>query len=237
MRQIVLDTETTGLDVSQGHRIIEIGAVEIIERRITGKTFQSYLNPERAIDSGAQAVHGISLDFLSDKPRFATVAENFRAFVADSEIIIHNAAFDMGFLERELALISAQPLSQTNAILDSLLLARSMHAGQKNSLDALCRRYDVSNAHRQFHGALLDAQLLAEVYLAMTAGQASLQLGLEQEKKSTKGPLKIAGSAIAKVVEADAQELLAHFAHLERLQKSSQGRCLWLELEPPLQSS
>lgn len=182
MRQIVLDTETTGLEVSQGHRIIEIGCIELLNRRVTGNHWHHYINPEREIDSGAFEVHGISSDFLQDKSRFAELAEDFLSFVAGAELVIHNAPFDVGFLDNELALLepSAAPLRENCAILDTLLLARRKHPGQKNNLDALCKRYGIDNSHRSLHGALLDARILADVYLAMTGGQTSLGLDAEQ---------------------------------------------------------
>jgi len=182
MRQIVLDTETTGLEVSQGHRIIEIGCIELINRRVTGNHWHHYINPEREIDSGAFEVHGISSDFLQDKSRFTELAEDFLSYVAGAELVIHNAPFDVGFLDNELALLepSAASLKESCTILDTLLLARQKHPGQKNNLDALCKRYGIDNSHRSLHGALLDARILADVYLAMTGGQTSLGLDAEQ---------------------------------------------------------
>lgn len=176
MRQIVLDTETTGLEPQQGHRVIEIGCVELLNRRATGRHFHYYLQPDREIDEGAAAVHGITSAFLADKPRFADVAEEFLTFVAGAELVIHNAPFDLGFLDAELARLEGgrATMRELCPVVDSLVLARQMHPGQRNSLDALCKRYGVSNEHRELHGALLDAQILAEVYLAMTGGQTSL---------------------------------------------------------------
>lgn len=175
MRQIVLDTETTGISHAQGHRIIEIGCLELEDRRLTGKHFHTYLNPQRAIDAGALQVHGISNDFLADKPLFKDISADFLQFIADSELIIHNAPFDIGFLNTELKLLNHNlELHRQNAICDTLLLAKSKHPGQRNSLDALCKRYKVDNTRRTFHGALLDAEILAFVYLAMTGGQTSL---------------------------------------------------------------
>src|ERR1700722_18024682 len=190
MRQIVLDTETTGLEPELGHRIIEIGCVELVNRRVTGRTFHRYLNPERAIDEGAMAVHGIKRADLDDKPKFAEVAEELIGFIADAELVIHNAAFDVAFLDAELARLSGAPTGGSLAdrsvagrtvatlcrVLDTLALARSMHPGQRNNLDALCKRYSVDNSRRDLHGALLDAQILADVYLAMTGGQVGLAL-------------------------------------------------------------
>jgi DNA polymerase-3 subunit epsilon len=178
MRQIILDTETTGLNPADGHRIIEIGCVELINRRITGRHYQQYINPLREIDEGASEVHGLTQDDLSTKPEFSQIAEEFLAFVADSQLIIHNASFDIGFLDAELERLKSKPalMGDRCEIFDSLDYARNLHPGQRNSLDALCKRYQVSNAHRELHGALLDAELLAEVYLYMTGGQTSLSL-------------------------------------------------------------
>ena len=178
MRQVVLDTETTGLDVAQGHRIIEIGAVEIVNRVVTNRFYHQYLNPEREIDLGAQEVHGISLESLQDKPKFGDVCEEFIEFVRDSELVIHNAEFDVGFLDSELKAIkhSVQNVTDVCSVFDTLTYARKLHPGQRNSLDALCKRYEIDNSHRKLHGALLDAQILADVYLAMTGGQVTLSL-------------------------------------------------------------
>ena len=182
MRQIVLDTETTGLEVSQGHRIIEIGCIELVDRRVTGNHWHYYFNPEREIDAGAYEVHGISNEFLQDKPRFVDLADEFYDYIKGAELVIHNAAFDVGFLNHELNLLQAshEPLGDICTILDTLLLARQKHPGQKNNLDALCKRYDIDNSQRSLHGALLDARILADVYLAMTGGQVSLGLDAEQ---------------------------------------------------------
>jgi len=182
MRQIVLDTETTGLEVSLGHRVIEIGCVELVNRRVTGNHWHHYFNPEREIDAGAYEVHGISNEFLQDKHRFADLATNFLDYVRGAELIIHNAAFDLGFLNHELGLLVTppEPLEAVCGVLDTLLLARQKHPGQKNNLDALCKRYDIDNSQRSLHGALLDARILADVYLAMTGGQTSLGLDAEQ---------------------------------------------------------
>ena len=182
MRQIVLDTETTGLEVSLGHRVIEIGCIELIDRRVTGNHWHHYIKPDREIDSGAFEVHGISNDFLEDKPRFEELAEDFLQYVDGAELVIHNAPFDMGFLNHELSLLESAPqaLESRCGVLDTLLLARQKHPGQKNNLDALCKRYDIDNSHRSLHGALLDARILADVYLVMTGGQTSL--GLEAER-------------------------------------------------------
>ena len=187
MRQIVLDTETTGLEVSLGHRVIEIGCVELVNRRVTGNHWHHYFNPQREIDAGAFEVHGISNDFLQDKPLFADLAAEFYDYVSGAELIIHNAPFDVGFLNHELSLPDAglPPLEDNCAILDTLLLARQKHPGQKNNLDALCKRYEIDNSQRSLHGALLDARILADVYLVMTGGQTSLGLDAEQDTESS----------------------------------------------------
>ncbi len=188
MDLIVLDTETTGLDAKAGHRVIELGCVRIRNRRHTSENFHSYLNPDRDIDVGAQEVHGISSEFLEDKPRFADVVDSFIEFIAGSELVIHNAAFDVEFLNQELELLGdSRRVDELCRVTDSLALAREMHPGQRNSLDALCRRYGVDNSGRQLHGALLDAEILADVYLAMTGGQTSL--GLESQTTSTANPI------------------------------------------------
>ena len=193
MRQIVLDTETTGLEVSQGHRIIEIGCVELQNRRVTGNHWHHYFNPQREIDAGAYEVHGISNDFLQDKPLFAELAAEFYEYVRGAELIIHNASFDVGFLNHELSLpeSSLAPLEDNCGILDTLILARRKHPGQKNNLDALCKRYDIDNSQRSLHGALLDARILADVYLAMTGGQTSLGLDAEQEVDVNAEPTEV----------------------------------------------
>ena len=187
MRQIVLDTETTGLEVSLGHRIIEIGCVELVDRRVTGEHWHFYFNPDREVDSGAFEVHGIGNDFLADKPRFAELASDFIDFVRGAELIIHNAAFDVGFLDYELSLLEEPPapMAEHCEILDTLMLARQKHPGQKNNLDALCKRYSIDNSHRSLHGALLDARILGDVYLVMTGGQVSL--GLDSESGESQG--------------------------------------------------
>ncbi len=193
MRQIVLDTETTGLEVSQGHRIIEIGCIELLNRRVSGSNWHYYFNPEREVDSGAFDVHGISSEFLQDKPRFAELADDFYSYIAGAELVIHNAAFDVGFLNQELARLEQPfaPLAEACSILDTLLLARQKHPGQKNNLDALCKRYGIDNSHRSLHGALLDARILADVYLVMTGGQASLGLDSEQGNDSSSEQLEV----------------------------------------------
>jgi DNA polymerase III subunit epsilon len=233
MRQIVLDTETTGLEPAEGHRIIEIGCVELLHRRPTGRTFHQYLNPEREIDRAAEDVHGLSKAFLADKPRFADVAADFLAFIEGAELVIHNAPFDVGFLDAEFARLDppGSTLADVCGILDTLALARQAHPGQRNSLDALCKRYEVDNSGRDLHGALLDARLLAEVFLAMTGGQAELGLAAE-----TSGPRaaarqrrrKINRKGLVLVVQrATAEELAAHEAALDRLDQAAGGSCLW----------
>jgi DNA polymerase III subunit epsilon len=233
MRQIVLDTETTGLEAELGHRIIEIGCVELVNRRPTGKSFHRYLNPERDIEAAALAVHGISRDQLAREPRFLDIADELLAFIADAELVIHNAAFDVGFLEAELARAPGPPRSIATVarVLDTLALARQLHPGQRNNLDALCKRYGVDNANRELHGALLDARLLADVYLAMTGGQATLALderGVAAQAGAVHGmaraPLRAGAPLI--VVAATPAELVAHEALLALIAKTSE-RCLW----------
>jgi DNA polymerase-3 subunit epsilon len=229
MRQIVLDTETTGLDTADGHRVIEIGAVEIIDRRLTRRTFHHYLNPDREIDVGAAEVHGITLDKLVDKPRFAEIIEDFLAFVRDGELIIHNAPFDIGFLNHELGL-ARHDVSDLNAVckvLDSLYLARRMHPGQRNSLDALCRRYEIDNSRREYHGALLDAEILADVYLAMTGGQAALSLGEGSDARVAISTRPVIEHAPLRVVRASEAELRAHESRLDAIDDASGGPCIW----------
>lgn len=234
-RQVVLDTETTGLSTADDHRIIEIGCVEIINRRLTGQNFHQYVNPQRAIDAGAIEVHGITPEFLADKPVFADIADEFLAFIDGAELIIHNAPFDVGFLNHELSKIADQQTTITAicSVLDTLKMARDRHPGQKNSLDALCKRYAVDNTNRQLHGALLDAEILADVYLTMTGGQVSLSLAAEQatpQDQSQSENIIIASSQKPiKVIKASSEELAAHEAMLEKLQQSSDGHCVWLK--------
>lgn len=236
MRQIVLDTETTGLEVRQGHRIIEIAAVEILNRRLTGRHFHCYLNPDRDIDAGAADVHGLTRERLKDEPRFADRAEEFLEFIQGAELIIHNAPFDVGFINGELALLekcSVRRLEDHCRVLDTLVLARQMHPGQKNSLDALCKRYNVDNSERVLHGALLDAQILADVYLLMTGGQAAL-FAKEDGAAPTTGTaarsVAFRRDAPLLVVRASADEQAAHERRLATLDKRSGGRCLWKAL-------
>ncbi len=232
MRQIVLDTETTGLETSEGHRIIEIGCIEILDRRITRNAFHTYINPEREVDAGALEVHGIDNRFLKDKRRFAEVAGEFLEFVRGAELVIHNAAFDVGFLNYELKRMAhaVEDIHGVCGVLDTLELARRQHPGQKNSLDALCKRYSVDNSGREYHGALLDAQLLAEVYLAMTGGQAALVLDAEEARANAGGPrirkLDRAGLTLA-VPRASEAERAAHVAKLQEIAKASGGPALW----------
>lgn len=233
MRQIVLDTETTGLEPAEGHRIIEIGCVEIINRRPSGRTFHQYLNPDREIDRAAEDVHGLSRAFLADKPHFGDIAIEFLEFIKGAELVIHNAAFDIGFLAAELARLDppGPAIGELCSVLDTLAFARQLHPGQRNSLDVLCKRYSVDNSSRDLHGALLDAHLLAEVFLAMTGGQAELGLGAEPAGGSVAGPKrrrKINRKGLVLVVQrANAEELAAHEAALDRLDQASGGPCLW----------
>ena len=236
MRQIVLDTETTGLE-ARDHFIIEIGCVELVNRRLSGNNYHQYIRPEREVDAGAMEVHGISNEFLADKPRFGEVMGDFLAYLEGAdELVIHNAPFDVGFLNRELGRNNGPypDLREHFGILDTLVMARRMHPGQKNSLDALCKRYDINNEHRELHGALLDAEILADVYLAMTGGQTTLSLG---GAGSGDG---LAGEAIRrlpegrrplKVITVSEAELAAHQAQLETIDKKSGGNCLWRTLE------
>jgi len=234
-RQIVLDTETTGLSTADDHRIIEIGCVELVNRRLTGETFHQYINPQRAIDAGAMEVHGITNESLADKPVFADIAADFLRFIEGAELIIHNAAFDVGFLNHEFGKLGKSPqIEDVCSVLDTLKLARDKHPGQKNNLDALCKRYGVDNSNRELHGALLDAEILADVYLMMTGGQVSLSLAAEQfepQHDIEQNDLTTAERprTALKVIQADAAELAAHQAMLEKLQASSEGNCVWLK--------
>ncbi|MFN3918667.1 MAG: DNA polymerase III subunit epsilon [Methylohalobius sp.] len=233
MRQIVLDTETTGLDPEAGHRIIEIGCVELIDRRLTGNRFHEYLNPEREIDRGALNVHGIDHDFLADKPKFFEIADDFLAFIKDSQLIIHNAPFDVGFINAELSRAGPQfgRLEDYCTIVDTLELAKRKHPGQRNSLDALCKRYQIDNGRRDLHGALLDAEILAAVYLAMTCGQIALGLdGYQQEIRSqTASSSGNHPRPNLKLVKCSQQDLDAHREWLKLIDEASGGKCLWLE--------
>ena len=239
MRQIVLDTETTGLSTAQGHRIIEIGCIEMVNRRLTGREFHRFLNPDRNIDEGAEAVHGISREQLETEPRFPEIVDEFLEFVRDAELVIHNADFDVGFLEHELRLMKhpAPEITAHCTVLDTLTLAREIHPGQRNSLDALCKRYAVDASKRDVHGALIDSELLARVYLAMTGGQSSLLLDEEVDDSANGGaPGQHTATAVEigiaqaanyklKVIKATPDEAAAHDAMLEKIRKS--GACVW----------
>ncbi|PKM12087.1 MAG: DNA polymerase III subunit epsilon [Gammaproteobacteria bacterium HGW-Gammaproteobacteria-3] len=231
-RQIVLDTETTGINPQEGHKIIEIGCVELVKRRLTGRHFHSYINPERVIDAGAIEVHGITNEFLFDKPLFADVVDDFIGFIRGAQLIIHNAPFDVGFINHEFALLNngIGPVEKYSDVFDTLAFARSKHPGQRNSLDALCKRYGIDNSHRDLHGALLDAEILADVYLLMTGGQASLL-----DEDSVTDGMADGEQAISrvsaerprlKVIACDEAELTAHRQRLEAIEKMS-GLCLW----------
>jgi DNA polymerase-3 subunit epsilon len=226
VRHIFLDTETTGLYANQGHRIIEIAAIEIVNRRPTNNSFHFYINPDREIDPAAQEVHGITLDFLQDKPRFTEIASDFLRFVKDSTLIIHNAPFDIGFINMELGLIEKPPVEEVvDSIIDTLKMAKDMRPGQRNSLDALCRFYNIDNSQRSLHGALLDAQLLAEVYLAMTRGQEDLMIDFQYSgsdvigEKNTKRPTNLF------VLKADDDELKSHEAYLNKMK--GEKKLIW----------
>lgn len=236
LRQVVLDTETTGLDPQQGHRVIEIGCVEIENRRLTGKRFHRYLNPARKIDAAAIEVHGLTTEFLSDKPRFSQIEAELLEFITGAELIIHNAPFDLAFLNYELSLTGSEVnnLDALCSVLDTLVLAREKHPGQRNNLDALCKRYNVDNTHRQLHGALLDAEILADVYLLMTSGQSSFALkeetrktGVQNSRKRKLDPKR----ASLKIIRATADEISLHEERLQEIQKKSDQKCLWLNLE------
>ncbi len=230
MRKIVVDTETTGLDPKQGHRIIELAAIELEGRKVSLRRFHRYLNPEREIDAGAVAVHGLTYERLQNEAKFADIAASFMEFIEGAELIIHNAPFDIGFLNREMELLGMPPMQ--NAVVDTLKLAREMHPGKKNSLDALCGRYAIDNAHRSLHGALLDTELLAEVYFAMTRGQESL-LGDDRAPK-LRQPAVLSTDAsrpMLRVLQASAEELAEHAQQLADIDKMSKGECLWKKLD------
>ncbi len=237
MRQIVLDTETTGLDPALGHKIIELGCVELVDRKLTGRHLHIYINPEREVEAGALEVHGITNEFLADKPVFSAVVDKFIEFVSGAELIIHNAPFDIAFLNYELAALKQkyQHMHHYCGVLDTLAMARKKHPGQKNSLDALCKRYEVDNSQRELHGALKDAEILADVYLLMTGGQSSLGLGYENQDEAAVaagGIEKISTDRPAlRVIAADDDELTAHSKRLQQIQKSSGNKCVWLALE------
>ncbi len=238
MRQIVLDTETTGLSVKEGHRIIEIGCIEILHRRVTGNHFHQYLQPDRGIESGANAVHGITDDFLKNQPHFADIVDEFMTFLGDSELIIHNAEFDISFINYELSLLrqNRSLIQHQRNIIDTLTLARTLHPGQKNSLDALCKRYEIDNSQRTTHGALLDAQLLAEVYLSMSGGQTSLLVTPAPSMTTTVAIKPIADHQPLTTILPTAEELQAHLQRLATIDKVSKGKCLW-KMAPYLENS
>lgn len=227
MRRIVLDTETTGLEPTQGHRIIELACVELADRRPTGRQFHRYLNPERDSDPAALAIHGITTEFLADRPRFADIADDFLAFVDGAELLIHNAPFDVGFLDAELAAAERPAIAAACSVTDTLAMARELHPGKKNSLNALCERYGIDNSKRELHGALLDAQLLAEVFLAMTRGQDTLDIGLAAESGASGADGAESPPATLVVVRASDAERAAHALLCERIDKESKGLCLW----------
>lgn len=244
MRQIVLDTETTGLNPRTGDRVIEIGCVELLNRQLTGNNLHFYINPERDSEEGALAVHGLTTEFLSDKPKFAQIADEFRDYVRDAEIIIHNAPFDVGFLDAEFKLLGLAPFKEhVDNVIDSLQMAKEQHPGRRNSLDALCDRYGISNAHRTLHGGLLDAALLAEVYLAMTRGQNSLTMDLADGGDQEDGGvvLELAPLAEVIVVAASEEELGLHETVLNSLDKEVRGTCVWrvvpVEADPAAESA
>ena len=240
MRQVVLDTETTGIDPKLGHKIIEIGCVELVNRRLTGKHYHQYINPEREVEQGAIEVHGITNEFLADKPVFSTVVEDFLSFVSGAELVIHNAPFDVGFLDHELAMVDTGlgTIIDRCKVLDTLTLARNKHPGQKNSLDALCKRYSVDNSQRELHGALLDAEILADVYLMMTGGQRKLALGANQSgDEDSEGQAEQIirldpNRTKLTVVHATPAEIEAHNNKLGVVDKASGGNCLWLQKQP-----
>jgi DNA polymerase III subunit epsilon len=238
IRQVILDTETTGLAVDQGHRLIEIGCLEIVNRRFSGRSLHLYLNPERECDEAATEVHGLTWDDLRDKPRFGDVADQLLDFVADAQVLIHNAAFDLSFLDAELGRIGRQRFgSACGSVVDTLAMAREMHPGKRNSLDALCDRYGVSNSHRKLHGALLDAELLAEVYLAMTRGQDSLEIALDSRPARDGAGLAIAWPpAGLRVLAADPREVAEHDATIARLEKEVRVKALWRDPVPQLEA-
>jgi DNA polymerase-3 subunit epsilon len=229
-RQIILDTETTGLDPAQGHRVIEVAAVEMVNRRLTGNHLHRYVNPDREIDAGAMQVHGITREFLQDKPRFGDIAREFVDFIQGAELIIHNAPFDVGFLNMELGLLEMAPLPNwCSGVTDTLAMAKGLHPGQRNNLDALCKRYGVDNTARTLHGALLDCELLAAVYLALTRGQESLSIGLDAGAGAHVGP-RARPRARPLPAAVPAEDLAAHEALLDAIASESKGACLWQAL-------
>ena len=244
MRSVILDTETTGMPVNDGHRIIEIGCVELIGRRLTGRHFHVYLQPDRESDEGAIAVHGITNEFLADKPRFKEVADEFFEFIKDAQLIIHNAAFDIGFINNEFALLGQDDradITEHCSVLDTLMMARERHPGQRNNLDALCKRYGVDNSGRELHGALLDAEILADVYLAMTGGQTTLSLagngsdgdGMGGAGQATPIRRLPADRVRTRVVRVSEEELAAHAARMAVIEKSAGAPPLWVQMDAP----
>ncbi|WP_106478072.1 DNA polymerase III subunit epsilon [Phytohalomonas tamaricis] len=239
MRQIVLDTETTGIDPNEGHRLVEIGGVEVINRRLTGRHYHQYINPERNIDAEVVEIHGITNERVANEPVFAQIADEFWEFIKGAELVIHNAAFDVGFLDHEFNRLNQMrgeprlgPVASACKILDTLKLARDMHPGQRNNLDALCKRYDIDNGHRELHGALLDSEILADVYLAMTGGQTALLLGANETDNDTEGGVDVGTRRLSadrrplRVIRPQNSELDAHNAKLETLRKAT-GECVW----------
>ncbi len=232
MRQIFLDTETTGLDPALGHRIIEIAAVEIVNRGFTDKHYHQYVNPEREIDAGAMEVHGITIEFLADKPKFREVAKDMLEFIEGAELIIHNAPFDVAFLDHELGLLELQPLKNyCPQVTDTLKMAKGLHPGKRNSLGALCERYQIDNSARSLHGALLDARLLAEVYLSMTRGQDSLLMDMGESSSPALDSTFSTADVELIVVRATPEELVEHVRQLDDIDKAAKGACLWKKLE------
>ena len=236
MRQVVLDTETTGLEPSQGHRIIEIGCVELVERKLTGRHYHQYINPEREVDAGAIEVHGITNEFLVDKPRFHQIAGDFLEFIKGAELVIHNAPFDIGFIDHEFKRLESNSpgkVADYCGVVDTLVMARQKHPGQRNNLDALCQRYEVDNSQRDLHGALLDAEILADVYLLMTGGQTNLLLSADDSDNDGGVSLDTSIRRLAatrpplKVIQASAEELTAHEERLKEIDKASNGNTLW----------
>lgn len=235
MRQVIFDTETTGLDPAQGHRIIEVGAIEIIDRRKTGRTFHKYFKPDREVDAGALAVHGITNEFLNTQPRFGELADELLEFLSGAELVIHNASFDVGFMDAELLRLKRKrSVRDICGVYDTLTLARKLHPGQRNSLDALCKRYEVDNSNREYHGALLDAQLLLDVYLAMTGGQTKLILDETRPVGQATGTAMTSSwkrpAGTLTILSADAAELAAHETALATLDKTSGGKTVWRKL-------
>ncbi len=232
MRQIILDTETTGLEIQQDHRIIEIGCVEMVDRCLTGNNFHQYLQPDRQIDAGAISVHGITNEFLEDKPRFADIVEDLISYLSGAELVIHNAPFDVGFLNHELKRLQQQKplIEEISSVVDTLVMARKKHPGKRNSLDALCDRYTIDNSRRDKHGALLDAEILSEVYLVMTGGQESLLLdGEDSDATDSNHHRRVNLEGELVVMQVDENDLQAHEAYLNRLQQQTDGHCVWLK--------